>query len=218
MHQQTYHQGFRLWLVAWTAPSYYLNQCWSIVYLTLRSKLPWNINRNPYIFIQEIAFDVVICEIPTILSWPLWVNIWVSCIPRRCWGNLILFEQVIRAWVLKSYHCWEKRLGNYLQIGQSMGSCEKDVTKCVSNGVRPFLHLPIEIVISMYFKVMWYLVMSCLVGRFTKLKMKFQENRVNMKILSKYVFVHPICSKKQHSRNIDMRPTRCGLYSNAHSC
>ena len=31
MHQQTNHYWFRQWLVAWPAPSHYLNQCWNIV-------------------------------------------------------------------------------------------------------------------------------------------------------------------------------------------
>ena len=37
--------------------SHYLNQCWKIVYWTLRNKLQWNPNRNSYIFIQENAFE-----------------------------------------------------------------------------------------------------------------------------------------------------------------
>ena len=33
-------------LVAWSAPSHYLNQYWDIVNLTLGNKLQWNLNRN----------------------------------------------------------------------------------------------------------------------------------------------------------------------------
>ena len=39
---------------AWSAPSHYLNQCWDIVNWTLRNKSQWNLNRNLYIFIQEM--------------------------------------------------------------------------------------------------------------------------------------------------------------------
>ena len=47
--------GSDKWLVAWPAPSHYLNQYWNIVDWTLRSKLQWNFNRNPNIFFKEIA-------------------------------------------------------------------------------------------------------------------------------------------------------------------
>ena len=43
----------RLWLVTWSAPSHYLNQCWDIVNWTLRNKLQWTLNRNSNLFIQE---------------------------------------------------------------------------------------------------------------------------------------------------------------------
>ena len=54
------------WLVAWTAPSHYLNQCWNIVNWTLGNKLRENFNRNSNIFIQENAFENVVCEMASI--------------------------------------------------------------------------------------------------------------------------------------------------------
>ena len=36
------HHWHRHWLVAWSVPSHYLNQCWNIVHWTLRNKLQWN--------------------------------------------------------------------------------------------------------------------------------------------------------------------------------
>ena len=56
--------------------SHYLNQCWNIVNWTLRNKLQWNINGNQYIFIQENAFENVVCELTAILSRPQCVNPW----------------------------------------------------------------------------------------------------------------------------------------------
>ena len=40
------------WLVAWSAPSHYLNQCWHacIINWTLSNKLMWNFDRISYIF------------------------------------------------------------------------------------------------------------------------------------------------------------------------
>ena len=36
--QENNHHWFRYWLVAWPAPSHYLNQCWNIVDWTLENK------------------------------------------------------------------------------------------------------------------------------------------------------------------------------------
>ena len=57
-----------------SALSHYLSQCWAIVNLTIRNKLQWNINRNSHTFIQENAFENVVCEISVILSRPWCVN------------------------------------------------------------------------------------------------------------------------------------------------
>ena len=70
MRQKTSQHCFRQWLVAWPAPSHYLNQYWDIVNWTLRNKLQWNFNRNSYIFIQENAFQNVVWKMAAILSRP----------------------------------------------------------------------------------------------------------------------------------------------------
>ena len=44
---------FRLWLVAYSAPSHYLNQCWVIVNWALRNRLQWKFNQNTKFFIHE---------------------------------------------------------------------------------------------------------------------------------------------------------------------
>ena len=48
------------------APSRYLNHCWNIVNLNLGNKLQWNFNPNSNIFIQENAFENVVCEMASI--------------------------------------------------------------------------------------------------------------------------------------------------------
>ena len=65
-----YHNWFRQWLAACSAPNYYLNQCWNIVDWTLNNKLQWNFNRNSKSFIQENSFVSAVCEMPAILSRP----------------------------------------------------------------------------------------------------------------------------------------------------
>ena len=49
-------------------PGHYLNQCWVIVNHTKRNKLQWNFKQNFYIFIQENAFEDVVCEMVAILA------------------------------------------------------------------------------------------------------------------------------------------------------
>ena len=70
MRRWTNHHCFRKWLVAWTAPSHFLNQCWNIVNWTLWNKFQWIFNRNSNIFIYENEFESVVCEMAAILSRP----------------------------------------------------------------------------------------------------------------------------------------------------
>ena len=74
IHQQINHHWFRQWLVAWTAPSHYLNQCRNIVNLTQRNKLQWNFYRYSYILIEENPFQNVVWKMAAILPWPQCVN------------------------------------------------------------------------------------------------------------------------------------------------
>ena len=62
MRQWSNQHWLRLWLVAWSAPSHYQNQCWNIVNKTLRNNIQWNFNRKSNIFIEENTFENVVCE------------------------------------------------------------------------------------------------------------------------------------------------------------
>ena len=59
---------FRKWLVAYSAPSHYLNQCWVIVNWALGKKLRWNFNQNTKLFIHENASENFVCKMTDILS------------------------------------------------------------------------------------------------------------------------------------------------------
>ena len=85
VRQESNHHWFRQRLVAWTAPSHYLNQCWNIVHWTLRNKLQWNLNRNSYIFIHENAFENVVWKMAAILSRPQSVNFLCFTIISNPW-------------------------------------------------------------------------------------------------------------------------------------
>ena len=95
------HHWFRKWLVAWTAPSHYLNQCWNIVYWTLRNKHLWIFDRNSNIFIQEGALQNVACEMVSILSRPQ-CDTWCS-----------KYQYIYRAGYRCSDHSTSIRLWNY---------------------------------------------------------------------------------------------------------
>ena len=62
------HHWFRKRLVACSTPSHYLNQCWRIFNWTPRYKIQWHFSRNSNIFIQENAFEKVVCEMVAIFS------------------------------------------------------------------------------------------------------------------------------------------------------
>ena len=49
---------------------------------TLRNKLQWNWNRNSNIFIEENAFESVVCEKAAIMSRP-------QCVNWLCWRNYL---------------------------------------------------------------------------------------------------------------------------------
>ena len=58
---------FRWWLVTYSVPSHYLNQCWVIVNWNIRNKLQWNFNQNKKIFIHKNASENIFCKTAAIL-------------------------------------------------------------------------------------------------------------------------------------------------------
>ena len=67
----------------WSVPSHYQNQCCNIVNKTLRNKLQWIFSRNTNIFIQENAFESVVCKKATILYRPQWVKYIIPANERK---------------------------------------------------------------------------------------------------------------------------------------
>ena len=56
-------------------PSHYLNQRWNITNSKLRNKFHWYLKQNTRILINKNAFENVVCEMVTILSWSQCVNL-----------------------------------------------------------------------------------------------------------------------------------------------
>ena len=91
---------FRQWLLAYSVPTHYLNQCSLIVHRTLRNKLQWNLNQNSKIFIEENAFESVVCEMVAILFRGRWVNHWLghwSTAPHPVLLHMVFFSMSVLA-------------------------------------------------------------------------------------------------------------------------
>ena len=71
----------------------YLNQCWNIVNWTIGNKLQWNFNRYSNIFIQENAFENVVCKMVAIFSRPQCVNHISVMKMRRCVPGETIFTR-----------------------------------------------------------------------------------------------------------------------------
>ena len=81
-------------------PTHYLNQCSLIVHRTLRNKLQWNLNRNSKIFIEENAFESIVCEMVAILFRGRWVNHWLghwSTAPHPVLLHMVFFSMSVLA-------------------------------------------------------------------------------------------------------------------------
>ena len=104
MRQWSNQHWFRYWLVAWSAPSHYQNQCWNIVNETLRNKLQWIFSHNSNIFIQENAFESVVCEKAAFLSRPQCVK----PILRKPWYDMSFVKSEINTffWGFYSLTHW----------------------------------------------------------------------------------------------------------------
>ena len=73
MRQLTNHHWFRQWIVACTAPSHYLNQCWNNVNWTIKNKFS-GIFIKIDIFFQDSAFEYVVWKLAAILYRRQFVN------------------------------------------------------------------------------------------------------------------------------------------------
>ena len=77
-----------VWLVAYTALSHHLKQCWVIVNCTITNKLQRNFNQNTKLFIQKNAYENIVCEIAVIVSRGRSVTYiiptCITCIMRQC--------------------------------------------------------------------------------------------------------------------------------------
>ena len=105
------HHWFRQWLVTWSALSHYLNHCWNITNSNLRNKLQWNLKRNSCIFLNENAFENVVCEMAAILSWP-------QCVNGEYWKNRSLGREHCVCWWPCTISCSSNSFDSLIHCGQ----------------------------------------------------------------------------------------------------
>ena len=63
-----------IYIIAYTTPRHYVNQCWVIINWTLRDKIQWNFNRNKKLVIHENASEYIVCKMTATLSREGWVK------------------------------------------------------------------------------------------------------------------------------------------------
>ena len=97
------HHWFRYCLVACSAPSHYLNQCWLSVSWTPENRVHWNFNRNSIIFIQENAFANVVNQIGGYFVRGYWrkhtsillVQPWITWVNKPHTNLWLLIQQLV---------------------------------------------------------------------------------------------------------------------------
>ena len=94
---------------------HYLNQCWNIVNSTSRNKILWNLNRNSYVFIQDNAFENIVCKMVAISSRP-------QCVSTTRYNWCLSDESSCRK--IRSLQKWRKnvkrKFADFLEIHPSL--------------------------------------------------------------------------------------------------
>ena len=109
---------FRYWLVAYSAPSHYLNQCWVIVNCTLRNKFQWNFNQNTKLFIHENACENIVCEMAAILSRGNELTCWGQVTHMRPWTGSSLVQVIYcRLFICRQFGSWTNDLLSIEPLG-----------------------------------------------------------------------------------------------------
>ena len=76
---------FRYGLVAYLAPSHYLNQCWVIVNWTPENKFQWNLNRN--FSFEKMHLKLLFAKMAAILSRGRWVKLAQVILENLYWNH-----------------------------------------------------------------------------------------------------------------------------------
>ena len=115
-----------------------------LVNWTLRNKLHWNLNRNSNIFIQENAFESVVCETAAILSrpqcvnfWPIWM--WKSCLVSIVFEILKYLKVSTKVLWIDPIHLSEAQF-NHGKVQFNHGKVYRSITKSMEGIFKKFMN------------------------------------------------------------------------------
>ena len=106
LNQRLSEQSWGWWFETLPHPLWrHCNECWIVVNWKLKNKLKWNIERNFYIFIQENAFQNVVCKMAATLLWSVnSVEVSKSYLPKDVWTVLPFSVFLDCIWVKGFYN------------------------------------------------------------------------------------------------------------------
>ena len=120
-------------------PNHYPNQRWNIANWTLGNKLPWNLNENSNIFIQENAFENVVWKMSAILSRAQCVK---TCGPWSPTPSMGLLPDTQNRGLRMHWECRERfpchRFQRKMLVsdpGMDHGTCVTHVPWCMSGSL-----------------------------------------------------------------------------------
>ena len=120
--------------------SHHLIECWNITNWTLTNKFQWNFNQNSYIFIEENAFENIVCKMAAILS--LGLNV----LTFEVFQDLVMFQNVhwMHIWIfLMAEENFIKIRSNFVigtRAGQDQGGPRWDTLTKKSKSTK-LLHI-----------------------------------------------------------------------------
>ena len=103
MCQWTGSSLVQVMVVTCSVPSHYMNQCWIIVNWTCRNNLQWNSNGNTKLFIDENAFESVVCEMAACMSRGRWVKKTLRLLPTILPQRLLVASKLSGKWRSKIF-------------------------------------------------------------------------------------------------------------------
>ena len=94
---------FSLWLVACSAPSHYLNQCWFVINLAITYKLEWNLKESTNISFKKMHLKMSSAKCQPFLFWPHCIKVCALSDIKQSW----LYRDFLgrnKSWVC-TYYC-----------------------------------------------------------------------------------------------------------------
>ena len=129
------HHWFRLWLVACSVPSYYMDQCWIFVSLTLRKNFVLDI----WVKIQHLCFKMMQLKMPSVRWWPFYS------------GFSVFYLFVLLGWAGLNWWCHSKQ-----GLDQTTSTFTHEMLQHLSRSCGPFSVMSTGVGCCLLFKLEYY--------------------------------------------------------------